>query len=106
MAPGAPYHLVEGGLRLAVRLTPRAGRTGILGIAEDAGGEAVVRIAVAAPPVEGKANAALVAFISDILDVPKSAVEIVGGASGRRKVLFVAGEVDELLRRLESVCSN
>lgn len=51
----------------------------------------VWHIKVAAPPVEGKANRALIEFLSDILDVPKSRISIEKGATSRRKVMVVEG---------------
>jgi hypothetical protein len=59
------------------------------------------KIQLKAPPVDGAANQALIAFLSDVLDVPKSAITIELGASGRTKRVAVAGVDDaELSRRL------
>ena len=60
-------------------------------------GEAIV-IRVTAPPVDGKANAALCAFVAKRAGVPKSTVEVVSGATARDKVLEVRG-VDEATLR-------
>ena len=49
-----------------------------------------LKIAVDAPPVDGKANAALMRFFSKILDIPASRIQIVSGETGRRKRLFFA----------------
>jgi len=51
----------------------------------------VWHIKVAAPPVEGKANRALIEFLSDVLDVPKSRISIEKGAASRRKLVVVEG---------------
>lgn len=69
-------------MRLEVIVSPRASRTRIMGVHDDR-----LKIQLAAPPAEGKANAALVRFLAEILDVPKAQVEIVGGASSTRKSL-------------------
>ena len=75
-------------VRFAVRLTPRGGHDAIDGVGE--GG--VLRVRVAAPPVEGAANEALCRLLARALGVAPGDVRIVGGASGRRKL--VEAEVD------------
>lgn len=67
----------------------------------EADGQTALKIAVAAPPVDGKANAALVTLIASTLGVTKSAVSIAAGGSGRRKLLFVEGDVATLRIRLD-----
>lgn len=57
------------------------------------------KIQLKAPPVDGAANKALVAFLSEVFDVPKSAISIELGASGRTKRVEVAGLDDEELNR-------
>ncbi len=73
-----------------VRVAPRASRTAITGLM-GAGSDAVVKIAVAAPPIEGKANAELVAYMAEVLDVPRSHVEVTGGKQSKNKVICVRG---------------
>ena len=59
---------------------------------------------VAAPPVDGAANAALVRFLADVLGVQKSSVDVVAGASRRRKRVAIAGLTpDQVIGRLERV---
>ena len=77
---------------LSVRVQPRAKRSEVVGERE---GAVVVR--VAAPPVDGKANAALCALLARELGVAKSAVSVVRGASARDKVVRVDGLSDEEL---------
>jgi len=74
----------------AVRVAPRAKRTQFAGMI-GAGADAVVKIALAAPPVEGRANQALIAYLADVLDVPRSAVEVIAGQLSRNKVVRVRG---------------
>ena len=81
------YHLHNGkrGTALAIRVTPRASRNEIAEILHDG----TIRIRLTAPPVEDKANEALAAYLSEVLNVPKSNIEIIAGASGRDKLVSV-----------------
>ena len=72
--------------RLRVRLTPRAASDEIVGWQGD-----VLRVRVTAPPVEGRANAALERLLAGTIDVPKGAVRVVSGARGREKTVAVEG---------------
>jgi len=74
------------GIRLAVIAAPRASRTEITGVAEGR-----LRVRLAAPPVEGEANHELVRYLARTLGVPRSAVAVTAGASGRRKTVEVRG---------------
>ena len=89
-----------GGTRLAVRLTPKASRERIDGLAREADGAPVLRIAVGAPPEDGKANAALLKLLSKTLKLPKSALEITHGATDRRKTLHIDAPCDAVAARL------
>lgn len=73
------------GIRLAVQIIPNAKKSEVVGVLEDA-----LKIRLQAPPIEGKANEALIRFIADILGVPKNAVQLVHGHTARRKLLEVA----------------
>lgn len=87
--------------RFAVRLTPRGGRDAIDGWGEDVDGRPVLKARVAAPPVEGEANAALVRLLAKALGVARSSVRIVSGEGARVKILAVEGLGEaEALRRL------
>jgi uncharacterized protein (TIGR00251 family) len=81
------FHLHDGkrGSALAVRVTPRSSRNQIVDVLADG----TVKIHIAAPPVDDQANLELVKFLSDVLGVPKSRLEIVAGASGRDKLISV-----------------
>jgi uncharacterized protein YggU (UPF0235/DUF167 family) len=74
------------GVRFAVRLTPRGGLDRIDGVVD---GELHAR--VAAPAVDGAANHAILRLIADELDVPRTAVRLAAGASGRKKLVAVDG---------------
>jgi len=74
---------------------PRARKTGLGGVRDDA---LVVRLA--APPVEGAANDALVDYFAALLRIPRRAVRIVSGERGRRKRIALAGVTAEAVRQL------
>jgi len=79
--------VISEGIRLAVQISPNAKKTEVLGVVED-----VLKIKLQAPPVDGKANDALIRYIADTLHVPKSAVSITHGLSSKRKLLEVRAQ--------------
>jgi len=80
-------HLHDGkkGAALAVRVTPRASKNEISEVLSDG----TIKIHLTAPPVEGKANEALLKFLSGVLKVPVSHLEVVAGVNGRDKIVSV-----------------
>jgi uncharacterized protein (TIGR00251 family) len=80
----------ERGVTLAVRAQPGAKKTAMAGVYGE-GATAQLKIAVQAPPLEGRANSALIAFLAEYFSIPKSAVELIGGDSGRSKVFLLRG---------------
>ena len=89
-----------GGVMLAVRARPGAKKTAITGVYGE-GAAAQLKIAVQAPPVEGKANSALVVFLAELFGVGKNKVEIVSGELSRGKVFLVRGvRLDEAQARV------
>ncbi|MBV8631638.1 MAG: DUF167 domain-containing protein [Silvibacterium sp.] len=84
-----------------MRITPRARRTQFTGVVED-GANTVFRIAVAAPPLEGRANEELISWLASVLDVPRSAIEVASGEHSRNKRIRVrgrtAGELEEAFK--------
>ena len=85
------------GIRLDVRVTPRASRDSLSGIAPDADGRCVLRVRVAAAPESGKANAAVVGLLAKAFGLPKSAFSIARGAAARRKMVHVRGGPEALV---------
>ncbi len=84
------------GVTFAVRVQPRARRNAVAGEMGDA-----LKLALTAPPVEGKANEACVEFLAKLLKVPRSSVTIAAGETSRNKVVRVAGlNAEEVRRRL------
>lgn len=77
---------MTGGVRLQIHVQPRASRTEAAGMHGDA-----LKVRLAAPPVDGAANAALARWLASALKVPTASVSVVRGATSRRKVLEVTG---------------
>jgi uncharacterized protein (TIGR00251 family) len=78
------------GISLAVRAQPGAKKTAIAGRYGEGPG-AQLKIAVHAPPLEGRANSALIEFLAETFSLPKSAVDLVSGESSRSKVFQIRG---------------
>jgi uncharacterized protein (TIGR00251 family) len=81
------FHLHDGkkGAALAVRVTPRASKNEIVDILSDG----TVKVHLTAPPVEGKANEALLKFLAKVLEIPVRQLEIIAGANGRDKLISI-----------------
>jgi len=81
------FNLHDGkkGSALAVRVTPRASRNEIVELLDDG----TIKIRIASPPADNEANETLINFLSEILGVPKSRLDIVAGATGRDKLISV-----------------
>ncbi len=83
-------------IRFAVRLMPRGGDDRIDGVSDDG----VLQARVTAPAVAGAANAAMIRLLADELDVSRSSVRLVAGATGRHKLVVVEGVIpDEVVGR-------
>jgi hypothetical protein len=87
-------HETTSGVTLTIKVQPRARKNALIG--ELAG---ALKIAVTAPPVDGRANDACVTLLAAALKVPRSAVTITSGQSGRVKVIHVRGIATEELRK-------
>ncbi len=85
----------DGRITLTLHIQPGAKKTEFAGLHGDA-----LKIRLAAPPVDGKANEALVRFVADTLGLPRSAVELKSGHTSRRKVLEVSGADTDRVARL------
>lgn len=86
---------VDGSLTLTLHIQPGAKKTGFAGLHGDA-----MKIRLAAPPVDGKANAALCAFLADFCKVPKSAVSLISGEASRAKRVRIEGGASTVAARL------
>jgi hypothetical protein len=85
----------DGSLLLSLYVQPRSGRNAIVGLHGDA-----VKLRLNAPPVDGKANKAVIAFFAKSLKIPKSAVIIRSGLQSRMKKILLTGVDEERLRNL------
>jgi uncharacterized protein (TIGR00251 family) len=81
------------GVSFSVRLQPRAKKNQVSG---ELGG--ALKVAVTAPPIEGRANEALIRFLAELLKVARSSVTIAAGASSRNKVIRIEGMTPEQVR--------
>lgn len=85
----------KGSITLTLHIQPGAKKTEIAGEYGDA-----LKIRLAAPPVDGKANAALVGFVAERLGLAKSAVTLKSGQTSRRKVLEIVDAPPDAVERL------
>ena len=94
-----PVHDTPAGATFQVKVHPRARMNAIAGVLGDA-----LKLALTAPPVEGRANEACIEFVAKLLNVPRSSVTIAAGESSRQKLIRVAGvhatQVEEKLRAI------
>ena len=88
-----PLRDFDNGVTFAVRVHPRAKKNAITGEAGDA-----LKVSLTAPPIEGRANEACIAFFAKLLKVPRSSVTIASGEGSRNKVICVAGVTAEQVR--------
>jgi uncharacterized protein (TIGR00251 family) len=79
-------HVFSDHLSMDVVVSPRSSRTRVMGVHDNR-----LKLQLAAPPVEGRANEELVRFVADTLGVAKAQVEIVGGGTSRRKTVKLEG---------------
>jgi uncharacterized protein len=93
-----PVRDALGGATFQVKVHPRARKNAITGEVGDA-----LKLALNAPPIEGRANEACIDFLAEFLNVPRSSVTIAAGESSRNKVIRVSGmsaaQIEERLSR-------
>jgi uncharacterized protein (TIGR00251 family) len=86
----------EGGVTFAVRVLPRASKSGVAGETDGA-----LKVRLAAPPVEGQANGELIRLLAKLFDAPRQRIAIISGQTSKNKVVSVSGiSVDEVSRVL------
>ena len=101
-----PYSMNDSGIRLAIRLTPKASHASINGMARTNDGQAYVKATVTAPAEGGKANRALLKLLARELRQPASTMHIASGATARQKSIQIAGNPANLKKRLELFCGE
>jgi len=82
------------GAQFVLRVQPRSSRNAIAGVIGDA-----VKLAITAPPVDGKANQAVIDFLAKLFSVPKSSITILSGETGRNKLIAVRSLSAEQVRK-------
>ena len=98
-----PIEAVADGVRLALRVTPKASRNAIAGLAATASGGTALKVTVTAVPENGKANEAVVKLLAKAWKLPKTSLTVVAGATDRNKIVHVAGDPADLMRRLTAL---
>ena len=98
-----PWRYANGGISIALRVTPRGGRDDIDGVETLANGRAVVKLRVRAIADGGEANRAVMELLAKALGVPKAKVKILSGVTSRMKQVAVEGDpriLGEMLRQV------
>ena len=98
--PDGPIIPTQDGVRLAIRLSPRARSEGLLGVSLAAEGGRVVKASVTAPAQHGRANEALLQLLAKAWRLPRRDLSIVAGAASRSKTVCVAGDPRQLIAKL------
>jgi len=94
-----PLKETSSGITFSVKVQPRARKNAITGTVGDA-----LKLALTAPPVEGKANQAVIEFLADFFEIPRSSITIASGASSRLKVIRISGaNLQSLKEHLRSI---
>ncbi len=95
-----PITLTGDGLRVAIRLSPRAKADRLLAVAATTTGGRAVKASVSAPPLNGRANEALLQLLARAWRLPRRDLSIVGGAASRNKIVSIAGDPHQLFAKL------
>jgi uncharacterized protein (TIGR00251 family) len=98
--PDDPFTLTRDGLRVAIRLLPRAKFDRLLGIAATPDGGRALKASVTAPAQGGRANEALLQLLARMWRLPRRDLSIVAGPTSRNKIVRVAGDPHELIGKL------
>jgi len=99
-AVASPVTPVADGVRIRLRVQPRARRNRVDGLVAEADGGRALKVAVTAAPESGAANDAVIALLAGEWGLAKSALTLVAGAADRRKIVKLAGDPQRLARQL------
>jgi uncharacterized protein (TIGR00251 family) len=86
---------LDNGIKISVRVIPGSSKCEISGLIDNS-----LKIKLDVPPVEGKANEKCIKFLSKLLGVPKTSIEIVSGEKSKNKILFIKGDPDKLYLKI------
>lgn len=101
-----PFCTTRDGVRLAVRVTPKAERDELAGLVRDAAGCPALHLRLTALPIEGAANAALISFLARSLGLRKAQINIRVGETARLKIVHLSGEPVTIIARLTEWITN
>lgn len=99
----SPARAIAGGVRLDIRVSPGAGKTGVAGLETGADGISRLKLRIAAPPVDGAANKATLAFLAKAAGRPKRDCALTKGQKNRSKTVEITGAPDAILARLQEL---
>jgi uncharacterized protein len=94
-----PLTLARDGLRVAIRLSPRAKADRLLAVAA-AEGRRVIKVTVTAPPENGRANKAMLRLLARVWHLRRHDLSIFAGGANRNKVVRIAGDPEELIEKI------
>lgn len=100
------WRVVDGGVKLALKVTPRANREAVEGLTDTGGGKMALAVRVSAAPSEGAANEAVLKLITRTLDLPPRSASLVSGASARLKQVRLEGPAEMIVARLEALAGS
>jgi uncharacterized protein (TIGR00251 family) len=104
--PDGPLSLKGNGVQVEIRLSPGAKANRLTGIADAAGGRRVIKATVASPPKDGRANEALLQLLAQSWCLPRRDLSIVRGFMSRNKAIHVAGDPQQLIRKISAEIAN
>ncbi len=98
--PSIPIRNTSSGAAFSVRVHPGARKSAITGIypGTPPTNQAAIKVSLNAPPVDGRANDALIAFLARLLQVPRASISITSGITSRNKVICIANHTAETLQ--------
>lgn len=97
----SPFIAAAPGVRVRIRLTPKAGHTQTGAVALNADGQAFLKVAVTAAPENGKANVAMIRALAKTWRLPRTALAVAAGNTSRNKTVAITGDAADLLPKLE-----
>jgi len=97
-----PFVIANRGVRVQLRVTPKAAENRITGVAQGGAGVTALKVKVTAAPDRGKANEAVLKLLAREWGLAKSTLKLVAGETSRSKVVLIEGDASDLMPHLES----